>query len=90
MKKDICAIYPELEKAAHCRMYSTLCNILFQVDADDYETIKNVWSKLKKIRWNVIKNPKARKKNRIGALVSFAGYRIMRKIYNLTQWRARM
>ncbi len=81
-KNFIISNYPQLEQAAICRYFSTVCNILFLIDDFEYIEQKNVlWNEIKKYRCLVIKNRKGRKKARLAALVSFCGYKFMCFIY---------
>lgn len=76
--------YPELTKAAECRYFSNVCNILFLIK-DKHENEKEwkkLWSEIKKYRKSVMLNSEGRKKARIGATISYLGYDVMRMIYN--------
>lgn len=80
--KDVVDDYPELYKAAVCRYFGVVCNILFQIKDKSHESIKiELWNEVKKYRMQVMKNDKARLKNRIAALLSFLGYHFLRSIY---------
>lgn len=81
--------YPELKVAVNCRYFSTISNILFQIKDKNYNKEKEyLWSELKKVRKNVLFNKRGRKKARIGALISYFGYNVMKLTYMKTQWRA--
>lgn len=80
--------YPELSSAAECRYFSTVCNILFQIHATEFEQQKNeLWSEVKKYRKNVLLDNAGRKKARLAALLSFGGYNLLSKVYKKTQGR---
>lgn len=80
--------YPDLVSAAKCRYFSVVCNILFQIDSDEYMTEKEIlWKKIKLYRKDVLFNNKARKKARAAALLSYGGYAVIRAMYKKTQWR---
>lgn len=84
VKKD----YQDLGPAAECRYLSTVCNIFFQINEKKYEKEKRkLWREIKKYRKSVLTNPEARKKARMGALVSYGGSWFMRTLYKATQPR---
>lgn len=76
--------YPELAKAAECRYFSTVCNILFLIKDknENKKERKELWSEIKKYRKSVMLNSEGRKKARIGAAISYLGYDVMSMIYN--------
>ncbi len=83
-KNFIIKKYPLLKKAAECRYFSTVCNILFQIQKSEFEIQrKELWSEVKKYRYSVMMNKNGRKKARKAAMVSYLGYNIMKKIYML-------
>lgn len=76
--------------AFKCRYFSTVSNILFQINDDDHKKEKDLlWNELKKVRKDVLFNSKARKKARMGALLTYFGYPLMRFVYSKTQWRSK-
>ena len=76
--------YPSLKKAAECRYFSTVCNIIFQIQSPDFEQQrKELWKEIKKYRYSVVANMKGRKKARIAALFSYGGYESLRIMYKL-------
>lgn len=76
--------------AFKCRYFSTVSNILFQIYDDDHKKEKDLlWNELKKVRKDVLFNSKVRKKARIGALLTYFGYPLMRFVYSKTQWRSK-
>ena len=87
-KNFITINYPSLKRAAECRYFSTLCNILFQIqDAEFVQQKKELWNEVKKYRVSVLTNHKARKKSRLAAFISFLGYKLMKNIYILSESR---
>lgn len=87
-KNFITINYPSLKRAAECRYFSTLCNILFQIqDAEFVQQKKELWNEVKKYRVSVLTNHKARKKSRLAAFISFFGYKLMKNIYILSESR---
>lgn len=79
--------YPDLRKAAVCRYFSTVCNLLFQVDNDSKKEKEILWKKICEFRKTVLFDNQARKKARIAAFLSYGGINGMKKIYTLTQRR---
>lgn len=81
---------PDNLLAFKCRYFSTVSNILFQIYDDDHKKEKDLlWNELKKVRKDVLFNSKARKKARMGALLTYFGYPLMRFVYSKTQWRSK-
>lgn len=82
--------YPQLKQAFECRYFSAVCNILFQIETSEFQKQKNeLWNEVKKYRFHVLRNPEARKKSRLAALVSYGGYHVMKKIYRWNENRCR-
>lgn len=78
--------YPLLKKAAECRYFSVLCNILFQIQSPEFkQQQEELWNEIKKYRYSVLKNRYGRKKARVAALLSYGGYKFLYKIYVSTQ-----
>lgn len=74
--------YPSLKKAAECRYFSTVCNIIFQIKDTDYENERiMLWKEIKKYRKCIVFNSSARKKARVAAVISYLGYDVLRTIY---------
>lgn len=70
--------YPELKNAANCRYFSTVCNILFLIDGDRFKEQRiYLWNEIKKYRWKIALDPYGRKKARVAAIISYAGYHAM-------------
>ena len=91
MMEAVMAEFPQLGSAAECRYLSTVCNILFQIRDAAHEPQRNaLWQEVRRHRWNVVRDPKARKKARLAALLSYGGYGTLRFVYDKTQWRASM
>lgn len=85
-KNFIILNYPALQKAAECRYFSTVCNILFQIHEQEFERQKRkLWNEIKRYRYSVMTNRKGRKKARIAAFLSYGGYKLLHIIYNRTQ-----
>ncbi|BBH27394.1 glycosyl transferase family 2 [Intestinibaculum porci] len=78
--------YPSLKRAAECRYFSTVCNILFQISSPEFkQTKENLWQEIKKYRYSVMTNRFGRKKARIAAFLSYGGYKFLHMIYVRTQ-----
>ena len=78
--------YPPLKNAAECRYFSTVCNIIFQIQSFEFEQQrKELWSEIKKYRHSVMINRYGRKKARVAALLSYGGYKFMSAIYTRIQ-----
>lgn len=78
--------YPSLKKAAECRYFSTVCNILFQIHSPEFKKQeKELWREIKKYRYSVMTNRNGRKKARIAAFLSYGGYKFLYTIYVRTQ-----
>ena len=75
--------YPELMDAFKCRYFSTICNILFQINDSDFQQQKKIlWNEVKKYRFDVLENKQARKKARIAAVISYGGQYLMKRVYD--------
>lgn len=75
--------YPELMDAFKCRYFSTICNILFQINDSDFQQQKKIlWNEVKKYRFDVLGNKQARKKTRIAAVISYSGQYLMKRVYD--------
>lgn len=89
-KNYIIQKYPSLEKAAECRYFSTVCNILFQIHSPEFaKQEKELWQEIKKYRYSVMTNRNGRKKARIAAFLSYGGYKFLYMVYAGTQKVAR-
>lgn len=85
-KNYIIKKYPSLKKAAECRYFSTVCNILFQIHSPEFKKQKKeLWREIKKYRYSVMTNRNGRKKARIAAFLSYGGYKFLYTIYVRTQ-----
>lgn len=77
-----------VEKAARCRLLSFCMHILLEMPANYPDSRKQILINfIKANRWKVITDCKARKKARIGALISFLGLDITRKLLNIVKER---
>jgi len=82
LMKFMITIYPELRLAAECRYFSTVCNILFHMEGEGHpEVRRELWQEILKYRKDMLLDKNGRKKARIGALISYGGYSVMKKVY---------
>lgn len=87
LRQFITENYPELRKAAECRYFSTVCNILFLVKTrNEYpDEWLLLWNEVRKYRKAVLFNREGRVKARIAAAISYMGYSAMKDIYLIFQ-----
>lgn len=79
---DIENSYQQLISAAHCRYFSCVCNILFQICDMKYEAEKKLlWNEVKHYRGEVLVDREASLKSRMAAALSFLGFGVMRHSY---------
>lgn len=77
-----------IEKAVHCRLLSFCLHVLLEMPVDYPDNRKQVLiDYVKANRWGVIVDNKARKKARIGALLSYFGLDATKKILNKVKVR---
>lgn len=86
MVRDVESKFASLTKAAHCRYFSCLCNIIFQITDSSHDDVKGkLWDEIVKYRCEVLKDTEAGKKARLAAFMSFFGINIMRRIYKIAK-----
>lgn len=71
-----------MHKAVCCRLLSMYFNIFFQIEKES-RWIPVYWNRIRELRADVFLNPKARRKARLAALISYLGPNLTRIIYNL-------
>lgn len=77
-----------IEKAVRCRMLSFCLHILLEMPAGYPDKRKQVLiDYVKRNRWKVLTDTRARKKARIGALISYLGLNTTRRILNQVKER---
>ena len=89
---DICQQRPELSKAAASRAFSANRCTYFLLPNDRKEERMKVWEEMKKYRSTVLFDPHARKRERLAALVSYAGasfFHMFSRIYRYYLMRER-
>ena len=88
MSEKVIKKYPELKSAAMCREISVSYNLLLQIPkGSNQESREYLWKVIVRNRRTVLFDTHARKKARAAAGLSYLGYRILSKIYHLTQNR---
>ena len=77
-----------IEKAVRCRLLSFCLHVLLEMPAGYPDKRKQILiDYVKKNRWKVLVDARARKKARIGALISYLGLNATRKILNQVKER---
>lgn len=77
-----------IEKAVRCRLLSFCLHILLEMPAEYPDKRKQVLIEyVKRNRWKVLMDNRARKKARVGALISYLGLNTTRKILNRVKER---
>lgn len=71
--QEISAKYPELKTAASSRAFSVNRAIYLQMPSEKKEERKQIWNEMKKYRETVIKDGKARKREKVMAVISYCG-----------------
>ena len=77
--------YPEIINAAYCRSFNVAIHLLLELPSkgemhDSYYPI--IWKEIVRTRRNVLKNTKARKRERAASLLSFFGEKVLRIVWN--------
>lgn len=72
--------YPEIVPAAPCRTFNVAVHLV--LDMNDNKYFDTVWFELKRTRVSVLKNKKARKREKIAAMLSFMGPKVLKKAWN--------
>lgn len=86
---DVECCFPGLTKAVHCRYFSCVCNILFQITDEKYAAEKELlWKEVCKYRREVFHDREASKKSRIAAFLSFLGFRPVHYVYTISKKKA--
>lgn len=75
--------YPQILPAAVCRRFSAYCQVIGRMaGVEGYQAErKALWDQICRDRWQVAKNPRARVKNRIAALLTLLGCGAFGRIY---------
>lgn len=76
--------YPKISKAAICRTFNVAVHLALDIP-DNYGHIEinnQIWAEIKRTRLSVIFNRKARKRDRVAALLSYFGEIMLKRIWN--------
>ncbi|MEZ3422337.1 MAG: glycosyltransferase [Lachnospiraceae bacterium] len=74
--------YPEIEKAALCRIFNVSIHLVLEIPDNEYEEQKNIlWNEIIKTRVQVLIDKKSRKREKIASIISFFGYRVLKKVW---------
>ena len=68
-------------KSYNCRIVSFVFHLLLQMP-DDYEHRKDFEKRIRKMRWSVLIDTRARKKARVACLLSYLGFGITQFVFN--------
>lgn len=80
--------YPEIINAAYCRTFNVAIHLLLDLPDDGRihdEFYKRIWSEIKRTRLKIITDKKARNREKIAAILSFGGEKLLKK-----SWRSKM
>ena len=73
-------------KSYNCRIVSFVFHMILQMP-DGYEHRKNFEDKIRKLRWSVLTDSKARKKARVACFLSYFGFSVVQKLFNKVKTR---
>ena len=73
-------------KSYDCRMVSFVFHLLLQMP-EDYEHRKDFEERIRRLRWEVLADRRARKKARFACLLSFVGFGLVQRLFNRTKTR---
>lgn len=85
MDKDRDKLQPII-KSYNCRMVSFVFYLLLQMP-ERYVHRKDFEERIRKVRWSVLMDGRARKKARVACLISFVGFGIVQKVFNKVKTR---
>lgn len=74
--------YPAVMPAALCRTFNVAVHLVLDMPAEDDTYLPQVWADLKRTRGSVLKNKKARGRERAAAVLSFGGPGVLRKVWH--------
>ena len=73
-------------KSYNCRIVSFVFHLLLQMP-EGYVHRKDLEERVRKVRWSVLLDNRARKKARVACLMSFIGFGLVQKIFNKVKTR---
>lgn len=77
---------PALCRAANCRKFSACCQIFAKLPVQGYEKEKrDLWMYLENNRQEILRDRKARAKNRMAAIILYFGEHVFRKLWEIQQ-----
>mgnify|MGYP005765631407 FL=1 len=77
---------PVLLRAANCRKFSACCQIFAKLPAQGFEKEKReLWLYLKNNQQEILRDRKARTKNKLAAIILYFGEHIFRKLWEIQQ-----
>lgn len=85
MDKDKDKLLPII-KSYNCRLVSFIFHLMLQMPRE-YEHRKSFEDRIRKIRWSILTDSKARKKARIACLLSYLGFDVVQRIFNRVKTR---
>lgn len=85
MDKDKDKLQPII-KSYNCRIVSFVFHLLLQMP-EGYEHRQDFEGRIRKVRWSVLMDNRARKKARVASLLSFVGFGLVQKIFNKVKKR---
>lgn len=85
MDKDRDKLQPII-KSYDCRMVSFVFHLLLQMP-EGYVHRKDFEERIRKVRWSVLMDRRARKKARVACLLSFVGFGLVQRIFNKVKTR---
>lgn len=77
--------YPSIIKASYCRTFNVAIHLLLDLPSDDliHDIYYNqIWSEIKRTRIKILLDNKVRKREKIAAILSFCGEKILKSVWN--------
>lgn len=76
------------KRPAASRKFSAYCQVLLKLPENNYaEERSQIWQYLRKVRWDVLWDSRARVKNRAAALATYLGEPVMRRLWSVLIWK---
>lgn len=84
--EDFCIIkYPEIIGAAYCRTFNVAVHLLLDLPDNGVEHDKyydEIWKEVKRTRMKTLLDGKVRNREKVAAILSFGGERVLKKVWN--------
>lgn len=77
--------YPSIIKASYCRTFNVAIHLLLDLPSDDliHDIYYNqIWSEIRRTRIKILMDNKVRKREKIAAILSFCGEKILKSVWN--------